>query len=63
VLTKEISLNDLVLAEITGSSDTFVIVNPVKILTDPEALILLSLDVEGYPSTDEILSKISGAKG
>jgi hypothetical protein len=58
-LTKEISLDDFVLAEIIGFRDTYIIINPLKILTGRETSELLSLGVECYPSIEMILSKIS----
>jgi len=61
-LTKEISLDDFVLAEIIGFRDTYVIINPLKILTGCETSKLLSLGVESYPSIEKVLSKISEVK-
>jgi hypothetical protein len=58
-LTEKISPNNNVLSKIIGFGDTFVIINPLKILTNRETSKLLSLGVEGYPSAEKIYSQIS----
>jgi hypothetical protein len=61
-LTEKISPNNNVLSKIIGFGDTFVIINPLKILTNQETSKLLSLGVEGYPSAEKIYSQISEVK-